>query len=142
MAKKAASATNRPKAHAKGRAKASQERIEAAASALELVDEEERAVAQRTSTKRLRRRNTDETVAKCLRDNFVGWEASQTDHFLVDGRSLRQQLSSDRRRLNAGDADAPKLGKRYYDTLRERFSSAKTPSKRLKVYLLAGGLSL
>lgn len=87
----------------------------------------------------MRRRNTDETVAKCLRDNFAGWDAAQTDFYMVDGKCLREQLASDRRRLNSGDQEAPKLGKRYYDALRQRFSPANTPSKRLKAALCSSG---
>lgn len=134
MAKSAAASSNRAKAKAKAPAKKGLAKVEKPGSALQLVEAEERADAQRPVAKRLRRRNTEETVTKCIRDNFSGWDASQTDHFLVDGKSLREELTTERRMANSGDPEAPKFGKRYYELKRQRFSPANTPSKRLKAH--------
>ena len=101
-------------------------------SALSIVEAEERAQQPKQGSRRLRKRNTEETVCKSLRDNFSGWDAASTDHFLVEGLSLRQVLSRDRRLVDANDAAAPRLGKRYYESLRERFSPENHPCKRLR----------
>jgi len=45
---------------------------------------------------------------------------------------LREELLRDRRAVNVGEAGAPKLGKIYYDKMRDRFSSANAPCKKLK----------
>ena len=103
-----------------------------AASALELVAFEE-ASAKPTSAKRLRRRKTEEAVAKSLKDNFPGWDSVQTDHCIVGGKSLREALTEDRRRHQEGQQGAPTMGKRYYDEMRNKFSSTTCPHKMLKV---------
>lgn len=97
-----------------------------------LVEEEERADKQRHAAKRQRRRSDEEAVAKCLRDNFTGWDAARTDHFVADGMSLRQVLLRDRGLVASGHPAAPTLGKRYYDRLRQKYTPENTPSKRLK----------
>lgn len=104
----------------------------APSSALEVVRQEE-GKAKNQPPRRLRRRNTDEAIQKCLKDNFAGWEPCQTDNFIVGGRSLREQLTYDRRRANQGDSDAPCMGKFYYDEMRSRYSSNQSPFKRLRV---------
>lgn len=133
MPKAKAATPARPSGKAKASARKAPAKNDKSASALELVEAEERAENNRPQAKRLRRRNTEETIAKCIRDNFGGWDASQTDHYMVDGMSLREELLRDRRLANASDESAPKFGKRYYELKRERFSPQSAPSKRLKV---------
>ena len=83
--------------------------------------------------RRLRRRNTDEAVAKAIRDNFLGWEGAATDQHLVGGVSLRQQIKIDKKRQQNKEVDAPVMGKRYYEEVREKFLASSSPLKRLKV---------
>lgn len=121
-----------PRAKTRGGAKAAASSAQAApASALEVVQQEEAAVSGTRPAKRLRRRNTDEVITKCLKDNFASWDAHLTDGHMVEGKTLRQTLAEHRRMVNAGNSDAPTLGKLYYEKLRDKFAVKTSPNKML-----------
>ncbi len=121
-----------PRAKTRGGAKAAASSAQAApASALEVVQQEEAAVSGTRPAKRLRRRNTDEVITKCLKDNFASWDAHLTDGHMVEGKTLRQTLAEHRRMVNAGNSEAPTLGKLYYEKLRDKFAVKTSPNKML-----------
>eukprot|EP00974_Lingulodinium_polyedra_P087166 8450871-Lingulodinium_polyedra.AAC.3 len=88
-----------------------------------------------TSTPRkrrvLRKRSTEEIVQKALLDNFKGWSHHDIDVHQVDGKSLRCRLADDKRAQLSG---APVvMGASYYKNLKELYSNAGSPEKRLQV---------
>jgi hypothetical protein len=71
------------------------------------------------------------SVSKALSDNFSGWAARETDAVCIAGMTLRQRLTEDKRMFLAKDAKAPTMGRKYYEQLRQDFSSADSPKKKL-----------
>lgn len=78
--------------------------------------------------RRLRRRNSDEAVAKRLRDNFPGWSQEQTHLRLVDGVSLWERVKTDMKKQGK---DKVTMGRGYYDTRREEYMGADAPQRLL-----------
>ena len=58
---------------------------------LEVASDAQARAAKRT----LRRKSTDEEVAKCIKDNFKGWTEHDTDVYQVSGITLRGQMLQD-----------------------------------------------
>lgn len=104
--------------------KISSKRAEADEVALIERDEDEGEVI--APQRKLRRRNTDQLVAKKVRDNFPGWTMEQTHLRLCNGRSLRGTIRDDCR------DDGIVMGKKYYDTIRSQFVSDDSPEALLK----------
>lgn len=95
-----------------------------------LVDRpSDEAAASNSSKRTLRRRDSNETVAKILRDNFRGFSEYQCDMLLVDGRSLREKLKEDKVLQQMGLLT---MGKTYYDIARRMYADDSNPTKRLK----------
>lgn len=53
--------------------------------------------------RRLARRDTEQTITKSLRDNFLGFSEVNTDILLHEGRTLRERLVADKRSAKAGE---------------------------------------
>lgn len=100
-----------------------------AANAIDAIDEA--AFAEKVVTKR-RRRNLEEEVSKCLKDNFKGWTEAMTDLNIVDGRSLREQVAFDKEQLHQGVRKEP-MGKYYYEWLRTKFGAGADPTSKLRI---------
>ena len=79
---------------------------------------------------RLRKQNTEQTVAKTIKDTLGDMTASEIDGTIVQGRTLRQTLLADKRAVRAGESKET-FGKRYYDKLRETFGSNESPMRLL-----------
>ena len=77
----------------------------------------------------------DQEVQKCLLDIFKTFNSEQTDQLAPESQgklTFRQRLRRDKERLLNHDADAPAVGKRYYQVLRDAYQDMSSPSKRLK----------
>jgi len=79
---------------------------------------------------RLRRQSTEQVVAKAIKDNCSDMSASEIDGTIVQGRTLRQTLLSDKRSVRNGESNET-FGKRYYERLRDTYCSHESPSKLL-----------
>lgn len=79
---------------------------------------------------RLRRQSTEQVVAKAIKDNCSDISASEIDGTIVQGRTLRQTLLSDKRSVRNGESNET-FGKRYYERLRDTYCSHESPSKLL-----------
>ena len=79
---------------------------------------------------RLRKQNTEQTVAKTIKDTLGDMTAPEIDGTIVQGRTLRQTLLADKRAVRAGESKET-FGKRYYDKLRETFGSNESPMRLL-----------
>eukprot|EP00969_Alexandrium_andersonii_P061641 2717378-Alexandrium_andersonii.AAC.1 len=85
----------------------------------------EKALASEGSSKRRRtlsKRDTDEQVSKAIADNFKQFTSQETDGLIHEGKTLRQRLQEDKRSHKANPKMFP-MGQRYYQTLREEYSS-------------------
>jgi hypothetical protein len=80
---------------------------------------------------RLRRQNTEQQVAKAIKDNCSDMSATEIDGTRVAGLTLRETLLRDKRAVKHGDSKET-FGKKYYERLRERFSAAESPRMLLK----------
>ena len=88
-----------------------------------------------TPIKQKKTRNLDREVQKCLLDNFKKFNSKQTDQLAPgsqDKPTLRQRLRRDKEMLQNHDPDAPIMGKRYYQVLRDAYQNMTSPSKRWK----------
>ena len=96
------------------------------------MEEEELAESGRTSgkTARLRKQNTEQAVAKAIKDNCGDLSAAEVDGTKVEGHTLRETLLRDKRLVKAGDSKET-FGKKYYERLRGKYSSQDSPTKLL-----------
>lgn len=83
--------------------------------------------------KRRRDRSIEKQVAKCVRDNFSNFKASQETLLLnAQGKSLTELLTEGRLKAEAKGPSAPVFGKHYYDKLRlDQYTDS--PYKKLRV---------
>ena len=79
---------------------------------------------------RLRKQNTEQVVAKAIKDNCPDMSASEIDGTMVQGKTLRMTLLSDKRAVRNGESNET-FGKRYYERLRDMYCSNESPAKRL-----------
>ena len=111
----AAARPTKPKA--KTRAKAARRAHEPSpppSSALEKAHQEEADIlAQSGNTGKSRRpgRSGDEMLNKQLRGHVPQFDGAATDHTVVNGRTLREQLKYDKQLVAGGHEDAPVIGK-------------------------------
>ena len=66
-------------------------------------------------------RTDDELLTKQLRGHVPTFDGAATDHTVVNGRTLREQLKYGKQLVAEGHADAPVLGKRYHEELRQAY---------------------
>lgn len=86
-----------------------------------------------TSRKReLRRRNTDETIRKKVRDNFPGFTESELSLNQVGGFNVYERIRRDMDRTNSGER-AGRMGKLYYEQLREMYRDPESPLSLLTI---------
>ena len=95
----------------------------AARTVLEAADEGDAATAAAKRPRVLKRQSTEQAVAKALRDNCAGMTPQEVDGVRVSGMTLREKLLSDKREARIGSRAEP-MGRKYYDGLREAYSSA------------------
>lgn len=127
-AKKVTKATRSAKAAAKAAASSSQP----AKKPDSLLEAQDQAESQgNPNMSRGRKRSIDEVVCKALRDNFRNWSEVQTDLTMREGRSLRQRLIDDKTRVEKDPTF--KMGKYYYEQLRQLYGGDETPEKQLVV---------
>ena len=93
----------------------------------EAEHDEARPVAKQ---QRLRKQNTEQQVAKAIKDNCSDMSASEIDGTMVMGKTLRQTLLSDKRAVKTGDSNET-FGKKYYEKLRDTYCSNESPAKLL-----------
>ena len=77
-----------------------------------------------------RKQNSEQIVAKAIKDTLGDMTASEIDGTMVQGRTLRQTLLSDKRSVRNGESNET-FGKRYYERLRDMYCSNESPAKRL-----------
>jgi hypothetical protein len=109
----------------------------AARTVLEAADEGDAATAAAKRPRVLKRQSTEQAVAKALRDNCAGMTPQEVDGVRVSGKTLREKLLSDKREARIGCRAEP-MGRKYYDGLREAYSSTESLAKAL----LCGGDTL
>ena len=80
---------------------------------------------------RLRKQNTEQAVAKAIKDNCADMSASEIDGTMVLGRTLRQTLLFDKRAVRNGESNET-FGKRYYERLRSMYGNSESPAKLLQ----------
>jgi hypothetical protein len=102
----------------------------AARTVLEAADEGDAATAAAKRPRVLKRQSTEQAVAKALRDNCAGMTPQEVDGVRVSGKTLREKLLSDKREARIGSRAEP-MGRKYYDGLRETYSSMESPKKAL-----------
>ena len=93
----------------------------------------ERTTAQPARRVKRKGQDTEEEVAKALRDNFRTFTALEVDGVHVDGLTLRARLTRDKLAWKAGDDKSVKMGKNYYLQLRDAYAMDSQPSKALRV---------
>ena len=71
-------------------------------------------------------------VAKAIADNCKGMSAQEIDSVLVNGLTMRQQITKDKT-TNLETPHAVTMGRRYYQALREDYSTSDNPRTRLVV---------
>ena len=84
--------------------------------------EQDEARPEAKAARSLRKQNTEQQVAKTIKDTLGDMTASEIDGTMVQGRTLRQTLLADKRAARAGESKET-FGKRYYDKLRDTFGS-------------------
>ena len=99
-----------------------------------LMDQEESKTASSSGSRQprsLKRQTTDKVVDRAIHDNFRGWSQVDVDGTKVEGMTLREKMTSDRR----AQRDDPSLstGGPYYKNLKNLYMSSQDPSKQLKV---------
>jgi hypothetical protein len=88
-------------------------------------------MASNVSVSKSRKVDIPTLVNRSLKDNFSTWGPQEVDLNLIDGISLRQQICMDKQRVAAGHKLA--MGKLYYQTLRNKYSSAFSSDKQLQI---------
>ena len=131
MAGKAKSARGAAKSKAQA-TPSSSSLVAKASSALELVHREDSGSTNKSGVKRDRTRSLEAAVAKCVKDNFKGWPDHQVHHLIINGRPLVQQLQHDNVLVMNKAKNAPAMGNKYYDELRESYALTSSPLKKLK----------
>ena len=80
--------------------------------------------------RKLVRRDTEQAVSKCLRDNFGNFTEINSDVLLYQGMTLRERLLKDKRSAKMGLAT---MGANYYRDLRQWYSGEESPMAKLAV---------
>lgn len=82
------------------------------------------------ASRRVRRRDTEEQVERSLKTHFPGWTALEVDGHRVEGRTLRQQLTQDRKAVKNGSM---RLGSSYWKDMQAKFGGPSRPTRSLQV---------
>jgi hypothetical protein len=83
-----------------------------------------------TKQARFRVQNTEQQVAKAIKDNCADLTPAEVDGTKVQGLTLRETLYRDKRAAKAGETKET-FGKKYYERLRATFSSQESPANQL-----------
>jgi hypothetical protein len=79
----------------------------------------------------LKRRSTDDVVAKAISDNFRGWTAQPAHRTVRNGMTLVERLAADKRKQRNNPAFS--MGLNYYKELKREYSSSSDPTVTLQV---------
>jgi hypothetical protein len=79
----------------------------------------------------LKPQTIDTVTARALDDNFKGWPSSLTDGLRVDGLTLRETITRDKRRQREETGFA--MGAVYYRDLKSKYQAPDDPAKQLVV---------
>lgn len=79
-----------------------------------------------------RQRSFESKINKILADNFPNWPSAQVDVLQKEGITLRQRLIRDKRASQQPGSEV-KMGKFYYEGLRELYDDGAGPQSKLKV---------
>lgn len=85
-----------------------------------LLQSHEHDEAQSSKRRCLQRRSSEAAVSKALADNFREFNELQTDVLQVNGQTLRERLTSDKRRQKDGDKKMA-MGAAYYKARRAEY---------------------
>jgi hypothetical protein len=99
-----------------------------------LMDQEESKTASSSGSRQprtLKRQSTDKVVDRAIHDNFRGWNQVDVDGTKVEGMTLREKMTSDRRAQR--DDPSMSTGGPYYKNLKNLYMSSQDPSKQLQV---------
>lgn len=79
-----------------------------------------------------RARTWESKISKIIKDNFPNWPSAQVDVLQKDGLTLRQRIAKDKA-LSAEPGSTLRMGKLYYQDLRELYDDGSDPAKLLPV---------
>jgi hypothetical protein len=96
-----------------------------------LIEAAHKKAMKETKARPLKKRNTEEQVNRCLKDNFKEFSSQEIDSIEIDGLTLRQRLARDKR-LSRKNPDMS-MGSNYYRMLKDKYRSSDSVVKKLEV---------
>jgi hypothetical protein len=102
-----------------------------AGSGEKLLEAAHKKAMKETKARPLKKRNTEEQVNRCLKDNFKDFSSQEIDPIEIDGLTLRQRLARDKRM--ARKSPNMQMGSNYYKMLKDKYRSSDSVVKKLEV---------
>jgi hypothetical protein len=102
-----------------------------AGSGEKLLEAAHKKAMKETKARPLKKRNTEEQVNRCLKDNFKDFSSQEIDSIEIDGLTLRQRLARDKRESRKNKE--MHMGSNYYRMLKDKYRSSDSVVKKLEV---------